>query len=172
MAKGGAAPKPLAAVADTIRKRLKTEAAADKAAKAADRALAALRSGQSIQQVADTTDNARLQRLGYVGRNGDNALDRSLRKAVFAIALEGQDRAARGSGVARTDDGMPVVITISGQRLNASQGTSENKRKAEIADQQRQYNASLEYAAFDRYLNEQAEIEIEKDSLKAPETSS
>ncbi|MBH03362.1 MAG: hypothetical protein CMP08_04455 [Xanthomonadales bacterium] len=167
-----AAPKPLAAVADTIRKRLKTEAAADKAAKAADRALAALRSGQSIQQVADTTDNARLQRLGYVGRNGDNALDRSLRKAVFAIALEGQDRAARGSGVARTDDGMPVVITISGQRLNASQGTSENKRKAEIADQQRQYNASLEYAAFDRYLNEQAEIEIEKDSLKAPETSS
>ena len=167
-----AAPKPLAAVADTIRKRLKTEAAADKAAKAADQALAALRSGQSIQQVAKATDNARLQSLGYVGRNGDNALDRSLREAAFAIALDGKGEAAHGSDAARADDGMPVVIAVNGQRLNAGESTSEAKRKSEIAKQQRQYNASLEYAAFDRYLNDHADIEIEKDSLKAPEPAS
>ena len=67
---------------------------------------------------------------------------------------------------------MPVVIAVNGQRLNADQGTTEAKRKSEIADQQRQYNASLEYAAFDRYLNDHADIEIEKDSLKAPEAPS
>ena len=74
--------------------------------------------------------------------------------------------------MATSSDGMPVVIAVSGQRLNDDADGSQKARKQQIAQQQRQYNASLENAAFDRYLVNQADIKIEKDSLKAGEADS
>ncbi|MAS08468.1 SurA N-terminal domain-containing protein [Salinisphaera sp.] len=166
-----AQPRDLADVAPVIRERIKTERAADKAKKSADQAVARLDAGDSLQSIAGDMKGTRLETPGYIGRR-DNAVDPALNQAAFAIALEGQGDDSHGEDVATSSDGMPVVIAVSGQRLNDDADGSQKARKQQIAQQQRQYNASLENAAFDRYLVNQADIKIEKDSLKAGEADS
>jgi len=153
----------LDAVESRIRERLTARKASDKARQAAQKALEALRAGQSMEQLVGTGEQPRLETPGYIKRSGQpsgGAVDARIREAAFALPAPGEGRA--GYKVTPTSDGAIAVVAVESVRDG---GGDTDAQRQQLAGQQRDYTASLEYAALTAYLRDNADIEINEQQL-------
>ncbi|MES1955838.1 SurA N-terminal domain-containing protein [Salinisphaera hydrothermalis] len=154
--------KPLAEVRDTIRSRLIARESQQRAKKAAQQAMAKARQGQSLEQIAQAGKGAKLTQAGFVGRD-DSKLDPNALGAAFDMPMAQKKSAPTQYRVVSTDNGQAALVAVLGSRVQS--GGGQGPKRAQIAQQQSGYNASLEYSALDRYLRKQADVKIHKSAM-------
>lgn len=160
--------QPLEAVESQIHERVAARKASDKARAAAQDVLDELRSGQhSMAEVADQDANASLKNPGYIGRSGPapgqdggESVDARIRESAFALAAPEAGNASYG--LTPTSTGTIAIVAVDSVRDGG--GDKESQRE-QIAGQQRNYTASLEYAALTAYLRDNADIKINQNQL-------
>lgn len=156
--------KPLAEVRDTIHDRLVAQKAQKRARQVTQQAMAKARQGTPLAQIANQDKGTKLRQPGFVARN-DDKIDSKLLKAAFSLPLKANQSGATQYQMVSTDDGKIALVGVSASRINGGGSNQKGTQREKIAQRQSGYNAKLEYSALDRYLRQQADVDIKKKAL-------
>lgn len=154
--------KPLDEVRDDIHSRLIAQKASDKAEDAAQAAADKARNGADLTTLAQDNAHVSLNNPGFIGRS-NNQVDPRVVDAVFSMALPDDKEASYQ--VAPMSNGSVALVALAGARDSKAGDDKAAQQRAQLARQQSQANAQLEYAALDAYLRDQADVDIKKRAL-------
>lgn len=160
--KQSAQRRPLAEVRDDIQGRLVAQQASSKAQDAAHAALDKAQDGATLASIAQDNAHVALESPGFIGRS-DNQVDSRVVDAVFSMTLPDDKKASYQ--VAPMSNGDVALVALAGARDGKADDDKAAQQRAQLARQQSQANAQLEYAALDAYLRDQADVDIQKNAL-------
>lgn len=155
--------QPLDEVRDQVRQQLKKDKAAQLARQAAQDARQKLADGSddsaSLQSIA-AANGAKFSDPGYIERTA-KGVPPAIRQAVFGMSTAADK--APAYDVVTVANGDSALITLRDVKTDVV--PKDGNIPAVFAQRQRVYLAQLEYAAFASYLNQHAEVELNKQNL-------
>lgn len=152
--------QPLDEVRAKVEEHLTTEKAQQLAQQAAQAAKQKLTEGAITLKTIATESPASLKTPGYIGRTA-RQVPALVRQAVFALPTPETDQAVYT--ITSTQDGGSALIAL--QDVKTDVLSDEETIPKMFVRQKRAYVAQLEYAAFADYLNNHAEVELNKDQM-------